>query len=78
MSKRFVAITWTDGKQEQVILMDASADTVQSAHLFSTRMRENGWVPVKGSERLYVEEDGVKKPFIARVPMFNKRAWKVA
>jgi hypothetical protein len=78
MSKRFLAVDFTDGHTKETFLFDGNGDTEQSVALFSDRMRENGWVPMKGSQRLLVRENGVLQPFIDAARKFTRRVWKLA
>ena len=75
MGKVMQVVAFTDGRTVEKIAFDARGDTEESAALFADRMRENGWVPVKGSAHLVEIEDGVAKPFVARPRM--RRVWQV-
>jgi hypothetical protein len=76
MSKIVQIVAFTDGRTVEKIAFDARGDDEFSAAVLVARMKENGWYPVKGSEKTVVVENGVTRPFIARVK--RSRIWKMA
>lgn len=76
VSKKMLAVTFTDGRNSEVIAFDPTRDTEETVALLTDRMKENGWVPIKGSGRILTIENGVVSDFVAHPKM--KPVWQVA
>lgn len=76
VEKRMVTVAYTDGRNTEVLAFDPKRDTPETVRFLTGRMRDNGWVPVKGSGREVVIVDGVVTDYVAPVKM--RPVWKVA
>ena len=75
MGKVMQVVAFTDGRTVETVAFDARKDSEFSVASLVARMRENGWVPVKGSNHLIDVENGVARPYIARVN--RGKVWQV-
>lgn len=76
VTKKMLAVSFTDGRSTEVIAFDPQRDTEETVALLTDRMRENGWAPIKGSGRILTITDGVVTDYVA--PVKIKPVWQVA
>ena len=74
--KKFLVITFTDGRNTDTLAFDSHKDTPETVTLLMARMKENGWVPIKGSDRIVEIEQGMVIDYVAHRKM--RPIWKVA
>ncbi len=75
MTKKMVIVSFTDGRSTDTLAFDPATDTPETVRLLTSRMKENGWYPVKGSGRQVVVEDGVVRDYVAPVKL--RPVWQV-